>query len=118
MHSVLVSADWPNQLIRMPPNSTVEIHCKLAKNEDPFWSINLGEDPIDSAFQFGTRHTVLNAYGVFELPKTPDIPPTLRMLVNDTNINNQTIIACVGLSESRRIVLFLQGRCTYKKVSL
>ena len=98
----------------MPLNSTaVAINCKLEENVEPFWAIDLAEDTLPmSALQFSNRRVVLNEYGVFELPalESPGQPPTLRLLVNDTERNNQTLIDCVGVRESRQTTLFVYGR--------
>ena len=107
--TVSVSANltaWPSQLI-VPPNSTVEIYCRLEENTEPVLLIDLAEDTV-GLLPFSSRRELLNEHSVFELPHVT--PPTLGLLVNDTNRNNQTVIVCSGVEESRQTILFIQGR--------
>ena len=108
------STAWPSQLI-VPPNSTVEIYCRLEGADEPFWAINLAEDPSAIPLSFFNRRQFLNDFGVFELPslEAPDMPPTLGLLINDTERNNQTVIVCDGFGVSRETTLFVQGMCRF-----
>ena len=67
---------------------TVTIHSHA------FWSIDPAGDQLMTQFQFAIRGEVLNDHGLYELPRieTPGMPPTLRLLINDTEVNNQTVI--------------------------
>ena len=82
----------------VPRNSDVEMNCTVAvdNSNTPFWAIDLANDSRDIQLQFSNRKQQLNAHGVYELPKieTPGMPSTLRLLINDTTINNQTEINC------------------------
>ena len=82
----------------VPQGSYVEINCTAAvdNSNTPFWVIDLANDSRDIQLQFSNRKQQLNAHGVYELPRieTPGMPPTLRLLINDTIINNQTEINC------------------------
>ena len=95
----------------VPQTSTVLINCTTS-SDSPLWSINLDNDSIITQLQFSTRGAELNAHGVYELPQieTPGMPPTLRLLINDTARNNQTEIFCTGrLGESIETILFVNG---------
>ena len=74
--------------------------------ENPIWSIDLANDSVS------TQQHILNAHGVYELPRieTPGMPPTLRLLINDTALNNQTEIFCTGESTSNHSTLFILGK--------
>ena len=95
----------------MPLNSTtVEINCKLKENVEPFFELSL--DGINTPLSFFNRREFLNDQGVFELPslESPGEPPTLRLLINDTERNNQTVVKCNGIEESRQTTLFVYGK--------
>ena len=99
---------WPIRVF-VSQNSSVQMNCTLT--DSPFWSIDLAEDASTVPLQFVTRGELLNAHGVYELPQieTPGMPPTLRLLINDTARNNQTEIICAGLRESIETTLFVDG---------
>jgi hypothetical protein len=92
---VLVSEPWPLPYLFAPQESTIIITC-AAVDEHAFWSIDLANDSVSTQYQFGNREEILNAHGVYELPQieTPGMPPTLRLMINDTTGNNQTEILC------------------------
>ena len=77
--------------ILAPVNSTITINCKAKGAENFVWSIDLGNDSVSTQHQFGSRQHILNAHGVYELTwiETPGTPLTLRLLINDTTLNNQ-----------------------------
>ena len=79
----------------VPNGSNVEINCTAAvgTNDPPFWAIDLAADLSTTRLQFTNRRGQLNAHGVYELPRI-ETPLTLRLLINDTAINNQTEISC------------------------
>lgn len=56
---------------------------------------------------------MLNGYGLYELPSVTDHETgmtTLRLVINNTAINNQTLIDCVGgFGESFLTTLFVFG---------
>ena len=81
--------------ILAPIGSNVEINCTAAVGTayPPFWAIDLAADSSTTALQFTNRKGRLNAHGVYELPPI-ETPLTLRLLINDTAINNQTAIFC------------------------
>ena len=57
------------------------------------------------------RGAELNVHGVYELPQTeiPEMPTTLRLLINDITRNNQTVIDCVGHSVYLHPTLLVYG---------
>ena len=85
----------------------------IADGEQPFWLIDLANDSVSTQHQFTTRRELLNAHGVYELPQIeiPGMPPTLRLLINDTKVNNQTEILCNGENKSIHSTLFITGKC-------
>ena len=107
---VLLSEPGPNYIF-IPRESAVIINC-IADGEKPFWSIELANDSTSTQHQFSTRQSILNAHGVYELPQieTPGMPPSLRLLINDTEVNNQTEIHCTGETTSISSTLFIIGK--------
>ena len=100
---------WPIRVF-VPLNSSVQMNCTTG-SATPFWSINLAEDAVPTPLQFATRGTELNAHGLYELPQieTPGMPPTLRLLINDTARNNQTDIYCSNDGNTFTTTLFVFG---------
>ena len=98
--------------ILAPVNSTIIINCRAEGAENPVWSIDLANDSVSTQHQFSSRQHILNAHGVYELPRTetPGMPPTLRLLINDTVLNNETEIFCTGESTSNHGTLFILGK--------
>ena len=99
---------WPERVF-VPQSSSVQMNCTLT--DSPFWSIDLAEDAVTVPLPFAARSSLLNAHGLYELPQieTPGMPPTLRLLINDTARNNQTKITCTGTRESIETTLFIYG---------
>ena len=107
---MLVDEPWPGPEVFAPENSTVLINCTTT-GDSPLWSIDLASDGSNSQLQFSTRDNDLNAHGVYELPLINEIgvPPTLRLLINDTASNNGTKIVCDGENESFETTLYIYG---------
>ena len=106
-----MSEPWP-QYVFVPQESVVMINC-IADGEQSFWSIELANNSTDTQYQFNVRQDLLNDHGVYELPliETPGMPPTLRLLINDTTGNNQTKIHCYSYSAtSISTTLFTIGK--------
>ena len=100
----------------IPTGSNVEINCTAAVGtaDPPFWAIDLAADSSTTRLQFATRKGQLNAHGVYELPRI-ETPLTLRLLINDTAINNQTEIACdSGPGTETITILYMFGELEYK----
>ena len=96
--AVVVNDPWPTPYLFIPDGSTVRMSCR-ADSTSPsfFWSIDLASDPSHVQFQFTTRGGMtLNADGVYQLPEetTSANITTLVLLINNTAINNGTIIHC------------------------
>ena len=82
--------------ILVPNCSYVKINCTAAVGtaNQPFWAIDPAADSESTTpLHFATRKGQLNAHGVYELPQI-ETPLTLRLLINNTAINNQTEINC------------------------
>ena len=107
--TVLVDEPWPRDVFA-PENSTVLINCTNT-SDSPLWSIDLASDGSNSQLQFSTRAEDLNAHGVYELPLINEtgMPPTLRLLINDTARNNGTDIVCDNGNESFETTLYIYG---------
>ena len=107
MLAVLVSDPWPQPYLFIPHDATVQINCIVdsARNSLPFWTVDLANDLIPVQYQFYNNQEQLNAHGVYELPQI-EIPPTLRLLINDTAMNNQTRIFCNHKTSSLTLFVF------------
>ena len=90
------------------------VNC-VAVGEYTFWSIDLANDSASTQYQFSSREDILNDHGMYELPQieTPGMPPTLRLMINDTTGNNQTEILCTGGNKSIHTTLFIIGMYNY-----
>ena len=98
-------------MVYVPHNASIHIIC-TTDSASPFWSIDPAGDQLDMTFfQFVTGSDVLNDYGMYELPRieTPGMPPTLRLLINETVFNNQTVIQCIGRTVVRQTTVYLYG---------
>ena len=101
--------------ILVPNGSNVEIYCRAAHadSDPPVWAIDLAADSsVNSHLQFGSRKGRLNDHGVYELPRL-ETPLTLRLLINNTAIYNQTKIQCER-GETITIVLHVFGEFSIK----
>ena len=108
--TVLVDEPWPRPYVFAPENSTVLINCTTT-SDFPLWSIDLASDGSNSQLQFSTGDKNLNVHGVYELPSINEtgMPPTLRLLINDTSKNNGTEIVCDDGNESFETTLYVYG---------
>ena len=99
----------------VPTSSNVEINCTAAVGtaDPPFWAIDLAADSSTTRLQFTTQKGQLNAHGVYELPRI-ETPLTLRLLINDTAINNQTEINCDTEIETIFTILYVFGELECK----
>ena len=111
---MLVHEQWPTPYILVPVGSDVEINCTASKDTayPPIWAIDLAADSSTAQLQFSNAKGRLNARGVYELPRI-EIPLTLRLLINDTAINNQTEINCDRGAQSITTILFVFGESVY-----
>ena len=94
---VLVQEPWPMPQLLVPIGSNVEINCTAITDaiDPPVCSVDLGADSSPAQLQFGSQRgrRQLNAHGVYELPRI-ETHLTVRLLINDTAINNKTEIIC------------------------
>ena len=96
----------------VPHNASIYINCTTDSN-NPFWSIDPAGDELNTPLQFTTRGEELNNEGLYDIEVSGGtVPPTLRLLINDTAVNNQTVIECVGRVVTHRTVIFLYGKYT------
>ena len=106
-------SDSSSQTLLVPLASTVVLNCTLASSSNPLWSVDLAGDSTPVRFQFNTHSATLNRHGLFELPSVTDHETrmvSLRLLINDTAGNNQTLIDCAGkIGESFLTTLFVFG---------
>ena len=107
---MVVDEPWPRPNVFAPENSTVLINCTTT-SDSPLWSIDLASDGSNSQLQFPTRAENLNAHGVYELPSInkTGMPPTLRLLINDTASNNGTVIVCDDGNDIFETTLYVYG---------
>ena len=84
------------------------MNCTATNGEDhPFWAADLASDTRSIQFRAGDKE--FNNHGLYELPQT-GIPPTLRLLINDTERNNQTEIYCNRDDVALSTTLFIFGK--------
>jgi hypothetical protein len=111
---VLVDEPWPVPYLFAPRESTVEIHCTAGERSySPYWLIDLANDTKPSSLQFINQAEQLNAHSVYQVPQieTQGMPPTVRLLINDTARNNQTEIQCDRSATSvSTTTLFVLGK--------
>ena len=95
----------------VPQNSTLKMNCTAADDGNtPFWAIGLHAMPAQARAGDGT---IFKDHGFYVLPRieTQGMPPTLRLLINDTTINNQTEIICSDQSVVKlSTTLFIFGK--------
>ena len=106
---MLVDEPWPMPLF-IPSGSTLELNC--TSHERRSWLIDLRQNSTAGIpLSFDLIQEQLNAHGVFELPQidAPGMPSTLRLLINDTARNNQTLIRCQGATTFSTTTLFVLG---------
>ena len=114
---VPAESPWPETLYA-PHNASIYINCTLGREsqETPFWAISLAD--IDTELQFfaPSQRQRLNNRGLYELPQieTPGMPPILRLFINNTSVNNNTVIKCSSLNDGiHQTTLYLYGTGRY-----
>ena len=93
----------------IPYNASVYINCTLESQNTPIWLINPAEDDVGIALPF---HTSFNDYGLYELSDIERLGMStiIRLLINDTAINNKTEINCYAVDvDLRQTTLSLYG---------
>ena len=90
---------WPTPYVLVPVDSTVLINCTTNQSV-PYWSIDLAAAGIGpkSFTELGGQMMFLNQKGLYELLQVniENEPSTLRLLINNTEANNQTVVECIG----------------------
>ena len=93
----------------MPHDASVYINCTLESQNTPIWLINLAGG-VGIAIPFDTS---FNDHGLYELPgvERQGMSPILRLLINDTAVNNKTMINCYAERnvELRQTTLYVYG---------
>ena len=77
-----------------------------------FWTVDLGNDGQRLQLQFSTSQKTLNNNGLFEV-ESPAVPfNQLQLLINGTEMNNQTLISCSddGADEVLQTKLYLYSK--------
>ena len=93
---VPAESPWP-ETVYAPHNASIYINCALESQVMPFWAINVAD--FNSDLQFATQGELLHNRGLYELPPidTPGMSLVLTLLINDTEVNNNTVIKCSSL---------------------
>ena len=109
--TVLVRDPWPKEYLAVTQGSTVRINCTANYSDNLFWTIDLGNDSTTVQYQFNPGYVVLNAHGLYELSRIETTDTiTLRLLVNDTALNNQTNVLCYRSMQALTTTLFVYSR--------
>ena len=66
----------------------------LDETKLPTWSIDIASDVVMFPLQFATQDEDLNAHGLFKIEEPGTPSTTVRLLINNTVVNNQTVIYC------------------------
>ena len=105
---------WQTEHLFVPELSTIHMKCTSDSNStSPFWLVDLANDALGAAqIPFSSRADLLNANGVYEFPliNKTGMPPTVGLLINDTEMNNGTEVLCIGDNKSFKMKLFVFGK--------
>ena len=97
--------------IFVPRHSTVQIDCSINASVSPLLQITIVN--MSSSLQFsmdGGQIETLHNHGLFQETSDQSMPmSTKALLINNTEINNQTIIRCAYRSTQHTITLFTYG---------
>ena len=99
--------EWP-RTVYVPRNASVFINCNT-NSSNSFWAIDLAGDDFNVFLPFATSREYLNDHGVYELER-PGMLSALRLLINNTEINNQTMIRCYGGTKLHQTTLYLYSK--------
>ena len=97
--------------VPFPPDVMVPRHCTellidCNRTGNPFWAVDL--PGVATHYQFHTREKQLNERGVYNVSGPPN---TLRLLINDTEQNDQTVVYCNGdTREEHRTRIMIYGK--------
>ena len=112
---VQVSEPWATPFLFIPRGSTIELNCTaLHETRSPIWQIDIANDTSMLQLQFGNRGEDLNARGLFKIEEPGAPTNTVRLLINNTAVNNQTVISCDrGVDAQATTTLFVFSRSLY-----
>jgi hypothetical protein len=100
-------------MVYAPQNASVFITCVM-DSSNSFWAIDLAGDDFDIFFQFSTEsgREYLNDHGVYQLPPTAMLGmlSAQKLLINNTDINNHTIIKCFDGNKLYQTTLYLYSK--------
>ena len=110
-----MSEPWPAPYLFIPRNSTIEMNCtSLDESRLPSWSIDIANDAVTIPIQFTIEDTIdLNAYGLFKIEEPGTPSTTVRLLINNTAVNNQTVINCIRRGAQATTTLFVVSRSLF-----
>ena len=105
-----VSEPWLAPYLFIPRDSTIEMNCTtLDETKSPTWSIDIASDVVMFPLQFASQGEDLNAHGLFKIDD-PGTPTMVRLLINNTEINNQTVINCNRRGALATTTLFVYSK--------
>ena len=108
-----VSEPWPVPYLFAPRDSTIMMNCTALETRSPIWLIDIASDDLMTIpIQFVNQREDLNAAGLFQIV-TPETPTTVGLLINNTAVNNQTVINCNRHGALATTTLFVFSRSLY-----
>jgi hypothetical protein len=81
----------------------------LEEMRSPIWAIDIASDDLTFPIQFTSHGEDLNAHGLFQIEE----PTTVRLLINNTAVNNQTVINCDRRGALATTTLFVFSRSLF-----
>ena len=109
-----VSEPWPAPYVYIPRNSTVEMNCTaLNETRPPIWAIDIASDAVMLPLQFTSEDEDLNAHGLFQIEEPGTPSTTVRLLINNTAANNQTVINCNRRGALATTTIFVFSRSLF-----
>lgn len=109
---VATEPKWPTT-VYVPRNASVFINCTAFHDNAHWdWEIDVAGDNYNF-LPLAISGEYLNKYGIYELPpvEMPGMSGSiLRLLINNTNINNRTVIECFGGNNRNRTTLHLYSK--------
>ena len=85
----------------------------LNETRPPIWSIDIASDAVMLPLQFATEDDDLDAHGLFKIEEPGTPINTVRLLINNTAVNNQTVINCNRRGALATTTLFVFGRSLF-----
>ena len=114
IYLVQVSEPWPAPYLFIPRNSTIEMNCTaLDEFRSPSWSIDIASDAVTILLQFPGEGEDLNAHGLFQIEEPGTPSAIVRLLINNTAANNQTVINCNRRGALTTTTIFVFSRSLF-----